>query len=145
MKPMTSLERTMAVLDLKVPDRVPVALHNFLMASYMAGGDFSQMLRSGDMLAEAQLAAWREFGHDVIMHENGVCAEAEAMGCGIHYPARGAAHVEDPVIKSAEDLFGGAGNARKSIRRSCAQSSPAPCRFRIRCAASPPSGISGSS
>ena len=40
-------------------------------------------MRSGEMLAEAQLAAWREFGHDVIMHENGVCAEAEALGCGI--------------------------------------------------------------
>ena len=104
MKTMTSLDRTIAVLDLKVPDRVPVALHNFLMACHMSGGDFSQILRSGEMLAQAQLAAWREFGHDVIMHENGVCAEAEAMGCGISYPARGAAHVEDPVIKSAEDI-----------------------------------------
>jgi len=104
METMTSLERTMAVLDLKVPDRVPVALHNFLMACHMTGGDFSQILRSGEMLAQAQLAAWREFGHDVIMHENGVCAEAEAMGCGVHYPARGAAHVEAPVIKSAEDI-----------------------------------------
>jgi len=104
MKTMTSLERTLAVLDHQIPDRVPVALHNFLMACHMTGGDFSQILRSGEMLAEAQLAAWREFGHDMIMHENGVCAEAEAMGCGILYPARGASHVEDPVIKSAEDI-----------------------------------------
>jgi uroporphyrinogen decarboxylase len=104
MNPMTSLERTQAVLDGKIPDRVPVALHNFLMASYMVGAEFSKTLQSGELLAEAQLAAWREFGHDVIMHENGVCAEAEALGCLIRYPAQGPAHVEDPVIKSAEDI-----------------------------------------
>ena len=104
MKAMTSLERTLAVLELRIPDRVPVALHNYLMACHMTGADFSQTLRSGELLAEAQLVAWREFGHDVIMHENGVCAEAEAMGCGIHYPPRGAAHVADPVIKSVDDI-----------------------------------------
>jgi MtaA/CmuA family methyltransferase len=104
MQTMTSLERTMVVLDHRIPDRVPVALHNFLMACQMHGADFGEILRSGEMLAEAQLIAWREFGHDVIMHENGVCAEAEAMGCEILYPARGASHVEDPVIKSVEDI-----------------------------------------
>ena len=104
MTDMTSLERTLAVLDRKIPDRVPVALHNFLMVCRMAGGDFSAILRSGEMLVEAELAAWREFGHDVIMHENGVCAEAEAMGCGIHYPSDGPAHVLDPVIKSPDDI-----------------------------------------
>jgi uroporphyrinogen decarboxylase len=104
MKTMTSLERTLAVLDHKIPDRVPVALHNFLMATRMYGGDFGQILRSGEMLAEAQLAAWREFGHDVIMHENGVCAEAEALGCEIDYPPNSAAHVRETVLKSLDDL-----------------------------------------
>jgi uroporphyrinogen decarboxylase len=104
MTEMTSLERTLAVLNHQIPDRVPVALHNFLMACRMAGGDFGATLRSGEILAEAELAAWREFGHDVIMHENGVCAEAEALGCGIHYPADGPAHVADPVLKSPEDI-----------------------------------------
>jgi uroporphyrinogen decarboxylase len=104
MEKMTSLERAMAVLDHGIPDRVPVALHNFLMACHMHGAEFSRILQSGELLAEAQLLAWREFGHDVIMHENGVCAEAEAMGCKIYYPARGAAHVEEPVIKSVADI-----------------------------------------
>ena len=68
------------------------------------GGDFSQVLRSGEMLAEAQLAAWREFGHDVIMHENGVCAEAEALGCEILCPRDGPPHVKEPLLKSVEDV-----------------------------------------
>src|SRR5579863_8823912 len=101
---MTSLERTLAVLDHKVPDRVPVALHNFLMAARMMRADFGDVMRSGELLAEAQLAAWREFGHDVIMHENGVCAEAEALGCEIHYPRDGAPHVKEPILKSVDDV-----------------------------------------
>jgi MtaA/CmuA family methyltransferase len=101
---MTSLERTMAVLDHQVPDRVPVALHNFLMAARMVGADFGDVMRSGEMLAEAQLAAWREFSHDVIMHENGVCAEAEALGCEILYPHNSAPHVKETILKSLDDV-----------------------------------------
>jgi uroporphyrinogen decarboxylase len=104
METMTSLERTMAVLDRRIPDRVPVALHNFLMATRVMGADFAELMRSGEMLAEAQLAAWREFGHDVIMHENGVCAEAEALGCEIFYPRNSAPHVKETILKSLDDL-----------------------------------------
>jgi uroporphyrinogen decarboxylase len=102
MERMNSLERTMTVLDRKNPDRVPVALHNFLMAARMVRADFGDLLRSGEMLAEAQLAAWREFGHDVIMHENGVCAEA--LGCEILYQDDSAPHVREPILKSLNDV-----------------------------------------
>ena len=101
---MTSLERTMAVLDHHVPDRVPVGLHNYLMALRMIGADFCEGPRRGETLVEAQLAAWREFGHDVLMHENGVCAEAEALGCGIRYEPDRPPHVEEPVLRSLDDL-----------------------------------------
>ena len=63
-----------------ITDRVPVALHNFLMACRMKGADFGETLQSGEALAEAELMAWRTFDHDAIMHESGVCAEAQAMG-----------------------------------------------------------------
>ena len=94
----------MAVLDHKIPDRVPVALHNFLIAARMVRADFGDLLRSGEMLAEAQFAAWREFGHDVIMHENGVCAEAEALGCEILYTRDVPPHVREPIIRSFDDV-----------------------------------------
>jgi uroporphyrinogen decarboxylase len=101
---MTSLERTVAVLDHRIPDRVPVALHNFLMAARLMRADFREVMRSGDMLAEAQLAAWREFGHDVLMHENGVCAEAEALGCEISYQREAPPHVIVPALNSLDDI-----------------------------------------
>jgi MtaA/CmuA family methyltransferase len=103
---MTSLERAAAVLEHRIPDRVPVALHNYLMACRLCGMDFGDALRSGEAMAEAQLAAWREFGHDVIMHENGVCAEAEALGCKIAYRTDIAPHVAEPLVKSLDEVDG---------------------------------------
>ena len=104
MQPMTSFERVRAVLDGRVPDRVPVALHNYLMACRMVDADLCVVLRNGEALADAQLAAWREFGHDVIMHENGVHAEAEAMGCGVRYQSHIAPHVEHPIVTTLADI-----------------------------------------
>jgi len=101
---MTSVERVRAVLDGRVPDHVPVALHNYLMACRMVDADLCVVLRDGEALAAAQLAAWRAFGHDVIMHENGVHAEAEAMGCGVRYQSQIAPHVDRPVVTTLADI-----------------------------------------
>jgi uroporphyrinogen decarboxylase len=101
---MNSFERIQTVLSGRIPDRVPVALHNYLMACQMAGGRFDQILRDGQALADAHLAAWRLFGHDLIMLENGVCAEAEAMGCTIRYSPDLPPHVEIPAIQKLEDI-----------------------------------------
>ena len=38
------------------------------------------------------------------MHENGVHAEAEAMGCGVLYQPEIAPHVEHPVVASIDDI-----------------------------------------
>lgn len=100
MQTTTSLERVTAVLDGRVPDRVPVRLHNYLMACRMIGAD----LCDGEALAEAQFAAWREFGYDFIMRENGVHAETEAMGCVVLYQPGVAPHVERPVVECVEDI-----------------------------------------
>ena len=87
-----------------MPDRVPVGLHNFLMACRMHGGRFDEILRDGEAMAEAQLNFWRMSGHDVLMLEIGVCAEAEALGCKIRYTADGPPHVEEPLIKELDDI-----------------------------------------
>jgi MtaA/CmuA family methyltransferase len=104
METMTSLERSIAVLENKIPDRLPVGLHNFLMACDMVKADLRVTLKDGEALAEAQLNAWRQFGHDVIMHENGVCAEAEALGCEVYYQPDLPPHVEGRIINCFEDI-----------------------------------------
>jgi len=101
---MTSLERAMAVIRGQIPDRVPTDLHNFLMASRMAGIPLSKCLQSGELMAESHLVAWRHFGHDMILVENGTTAVAQAMGSGIIFTDDQAPRVIDPVLKSLDDI-----------------------------------------
>ena len=46
---MDAVERVTKVLRGELPDRVPVALHNFLMACRMHGGRFDEILRDGEV------------------------------------------------------------------------------------------------
>jgi uroporphyrinogen decarboxylase len=101
---MDAVERVAKVLRGELPDRVPVGLHNFLMACRMHGGRFDEILRDGEAMAEAQLSFWRTVGHDLLMLEIGVCAEAEALGCKIRYTADGPSHVEEPLIRELDDI-----------------------------------------
>jgi MtaA/CmuA family methyltransferase len=50
------------------------------------------------MLAEAQFQSWKEFGHDMLLVENGVVAEAQACGCGVEYTDDGPARVAVPIL-----------------------------------------------
>jgi MtaA/CmuA family methyltransferase len=55
-------------------------------------------------MAEGHIRAWREFGHDVILVENGTAALAEACGCEVEYLTASAPVVHGPAIKSLDDL-----------------------------------------
>ena len=105
---MTSLDRVMTTIHHQIPDRVPTDLHNFLSTIEFAGLPLSQALQSGEMMAEAQLKFWREFGHDMLLVENGVVAEAQACGCAVEYfdgtPARVAGHILAGGLDKVEEL-----------------------------------------
>ena len=85
--PMNSLERVRTVLAGGIPDRVPVDLHNFMMVAEASGRPFPEFFQDGEAMAEGQILAWREFGHDVLLLENGTAALAEACGAAVEYIA----------------------------------------------------------
>ena len=101
---MNAIERVQAAIDLRPSDRIPVDLHNFQPAAFAMGGSMSDVFQNGEMLAEAMLAAWREFGHDMILLENGTACNAQACGVQVIYrdDAAPAAHI--PVITRLEDV-----------------------------------------
>ncbi len=101
---MNSIERVRAAIDLRQPDRVPVDLHNFQPAAAAMGVSMAQVFQDGELLAEAMLKAWRKFGHDMILLENGTACNAQACGVQVIYrdDAAPAAHI--PVITRLEDL-----------------------------------------
>ncbi len=101
---MTSLERVNAVLRGGIPDRVPVHLNNFMMNALAAGRPFAEHFQDGRAMAEGHLRAWREFGHDVIIIENGTVALAQACGCAVQYLPDSAPVLVKPALKSLDDL-----------------------------------------
>jgi len=94
----------MTVISGGIPDRVPTDLHNFLPAAKAAGMKLSECLRSGELMAESQILAWRRFGHDMLLVENGTAALAEAMGCGVVYPDDTAPLAVAPALARLEDV-----------------------------------------
>jgi len=105
---LTSLERVFTVIEHRIPDRVPVDLHNFLATMHYAGYPMDQGLQDGEMMADAQLRSWQEFRHDMLLVENGVVAEAGACGCVIEYfeaqPPRVAEHLLAESLDGVDDL-----------------------------------------
>lgn len=101
---LSSLERVETVLRGGIPDRVPVDLHNFMMAARASGMPFAEYFQNGEAMAEGQLRAWREFGHDVLLLENGTAALAEACGCGVEYLSDSAPVSFAPAIHSLDEI-----------------------------------------
>jgi uroporphyrinogen decarboxylase len=102
---MNSIERTLATLQHKLPDRVPVDLHNFLVTARMMEVDsYADFFRDGEAMAEGQVKAWRRFGHDVLLVENGTAALAEACGVQVTYEEDTAPVALEPAIKSLDEV-----------------------------------------
>ena len=55
-------------------------------------------------MAEGQIKAWRRFGHDVLMLENGTAALAEACGVRVQYQRDSAPVAKEPAIKSLSEV-----------------------------------------
>jgi MtaA/CmuA family methyltransferase len=103
---MNSIERVAAAIDMRTPDRVPVDLHNFLPAAEAFGRPFTETFRDGELLAQSMLDAWREFGHDMILLENGTGCNAEACGAEVSYRDDAAPVADEPLISSLDQVEG---------------------------------------
>lgn len=101
---MNSLERIRAAINLQKPDRVPVDLHNFQTAAFATGLPLSEVFRNGELLAEAMLNSWREFGQDMILLENGTACNAQACGLEVTYRDDTAPVAEKPLISSLSEV-----------------------------------------
>jgi uroporphyrinogen decarboxylase len=63
-----------------------------------------RLYRDGELLGEAQVAAWKRFGHDMVIVENGTAALAEACGCQVSYLPGSAPVIEKPILKSLSEI-----------------------------------------
>lgn len=102
---LNSVERTLKTIAFEPVDRVPVDLHNFLVTARMMETDsFGDFFQDGEAMAEGQIKAWRHFGHDVLLVENGTAALAQACGVEIYYLSDTAPVAKEPAIKSLDEV-----------------------------------------
>ena len=101
---MNSLERVHTVLGGQLPDRLPICLLSFQNAARFAGMSVREYCRNGKCMAEAQVAYWEEFRHDIIDLENGVAAMAEAVGCVVEYPENEPPWIVKPALDSLNNV-----------------------------------------
>ena len=77
---MNSLQRVNAVVAGQIPDRVPVCLHNFMMATREAGVSMQDYRSTPEVIARTHLQALEEYGYDCLMIDTDTTMLAEAMG-----------------------------------------------------------------
>jgi len=101
---MNSLERVRAVLAGEIPDRVPVCLHNFLLACHEAGIRMEEYRVNPQAMARAHLQAVEKYGYDCILIDTDTTMLAEAMGakseCAPNEPGR----IVEPAIRSLGEV-----------------------------------------
>ena len=101
---MSSLERVERVLRGGIPDRVPTGLHNFIMSAYASGLPFAEYFQNGEAMAAGGIQAWREYGQDLVLLENGTVALAQACGCEVEYLPDSAPVLVRPVLKGLDEI-----------------------------------------
>jgi uroporphyrinogen decarboxylase len=101
----SAVERCLTVLMGGVPDRVPVCLLDFMPAAALSGMTLREYCTDGRAMAEAQVVAWEQLGHDMIDLENGVAALAGAVGCEVGFQSDDSPPwVMRPALDDLEDV-----------------------------------------
>jgi uroporphyrinogen decarboxylase len=101
---MTPLERFAAYARGEKIDRLPCVPIVGNTAARVFGVRVSEFRGNGKLIADAQVAAYRRFGYDVIRIFTDLYTQAEAMGVRVHYPEDETAYLAAPAITSVEHI-----------------------------------------
>lgn len=101
---MTPLERFSAYGQGKPIDRLPCVPIVGNTAARVLGVKVSEFRGNGKRIADAQVAAYRRFGYDVIRIFTDLYTQAEAMGAKVHYPEDETAYLAEPAIASSAQI-----------------------------------------
>lgn len=96
---MNARQRVVSALRLQRPDRIPVAVHDFLVCARLLNRSFADVFRSGELIAASQRLGAQLFEPDMLLVETGVACLAESCGCAVEYPADKAPWVTTPIFK----------------------------------------------
>jgi uroporphyrinogen decarboxylase len=101
---LTPVERFAAYYRGEPLDRLPCVPIVGNTAARVLGVKVSEFRGNGRLIADAQVAAYRRFGYDVIRIFTDLYTQAEAMGAQIHYPEDETAYLAAPAIATADEI-----------------------------------------
>ncbi|GBG57180.1 methylcobamide--CoM methyltransferase [Sporomusaceae bacterium FL31] len=101
---MTAIERLVAYNNNQEVDRLPCVPIVGNTAARVIGVKVSDFRGNGRLIAEAQIAAYRRFGYDIIRIFTDLYTQAEAMGATVHYPEDETAYLETPAISDIGEI-----------------------------------------
>lgn len=101
---LTPKERILALLTGQPLDRIPSAPLILNHASRVLRVKVSEYNQNGETMGKAHVAAWKRYGHDMILIFSTTSTLAEAMGSKLHFPEDDAPYLEVPVVQSPEDI-----------------------------------------
>ena len=107
MKPMTSLERCLTVLNGELPDMLPVIPQCFMLAVETAGFRIGDVNRNGKLMAKAHVISQEKYGYDGCVIDFDDASIAEALGAKVIFRDDEPAIVNDdePVLKDLRDIY----------------------------------------
>ena len=92
---MNSLERCLAVLAGRDPDRVPVVPQTFMFAVETAGVAMGNLVRDARKMAQAHVVSQERYGYDGCIIDFDDASLAEACGAAVIYRAADPAIVDE--------------------------------------------------
>ena len=106
MAEMTSLQRVQAVLDGRMPDRLPVIPQGFMFSAKSAGYSIGEINRSPAKMAQSHLACLEKYGYDGCVVDVDDATLAEACGAKVIFRDRDVASVDEhnPVLTDLRDI-----------------------------------------
>ncbi|MEI6047409.1 MAG: uroporphyrinogen decarboxylase family protein [Bacteroidota bacterium] len=102
---MNGYERINAALKDEKPDKVPVMLHNFMMAAREHGATMEQYRDSPKVIAETFIAAIEKYQYDGILVDIDTVTLAGAVGVHVDFPVNDAARSHDGNIDNLDDVI----------------------------------------
>ncbi len=101
---MNGRERILAALRGEPTDKVPVMLHNFLMAAAEKGVSMGEFRRSASAIAESFIRAVETYGYDGIVVDVDTAMLAGAVGVPVDLPDDKPARCHRPLLASLEEV-----------------------------------------
>ena len=102
---MNGYERINAALAGKPADKIPVMLHNFMMAAHDAGVTMEQFRNDSEIIAEVLIKSVEKYSYDGIIVDIDTVTLAGAAGVPVDFPVNEPARTQRGNLGSPEDVL----------------------------------------